>query len=381
MARKTFEQTEQLKKQLNTSRLWSFSRVNCFLNCSYSYYLKYIKREKEYTTSIYSVLGSAFHDALENFYNGKIPYEQMLSDAENTILNTELSDMKFNSCDDEKNENIKVKYFECIKHFFQHHVKVDAKVLSEKDVMVKIGNHYFLGYIDAIHKDGDNYIITDYKSSTIYQGKKIIQEGRQLTLYALGLHQKGIPVENIKIRWNFLKYTAVTYTQKNGNPKTMNAERNTWVGKIKSSLRMFLKDMKTYTEEEIEGLLEQSMMLNSLDMMPKEIQSKYKIEDCYVEIPLSKESFDTLEKEFNTIIQNIYKLEAEHDKNKDESIFHRQVKQEHSYFCYNICGFTAGQCRCYKEFLESENMFKKEEGNLDKKEENQEDWMRELGLL
>jgi hypothetical protein len=389
MARKTYEEIEVLKKKYNTSRFWSFSRINCFINCSYSYYLKYVKKEKEKEDNIYSLLGGQFHDILEKFYSGELKKEQMTEEADNAIMNVSLLDMKFNKKDDEKNEGIETKYFECMKHFFEHHIPVPYKVICEKDIIIKIGNHYFQGYIDAIHKENDTYIITDYKSSTIYSGEKINKEGRQLMLYAVGLHQQGVPIDKIKIRWNFLKYNALTFTQKNGKIKTMNAERWAWAGKLKSQLRMNLKDMKTYSEDEIESLLNECMELNSIHILPQEIQDKYTISDCYVDIPISKEILDNLEKEFIETILTIYKKESEFEKTKDESLWTKTVEPKDSYFCHNICGYTAGQCKCYRTFLENIEMFITEKnktiktngskGNVE--DDGSDDWMKELGLI
>ncbi len=390
MARKTYEQIEALKKKLNTSRIWSFSRINAYINCSYSYYLRYVKKEKEKESNIYGLLGGQFHDILEKLYCKEITYDQMIVEADIAIMNAGILEMKFDKTDSSKNEGIETKYFECMKHFFEHHILVKSKVLCEKEILIKIGNHYFQGYIDAVHKENDTYIITDYKSSTIYAGKKIAQEGRQLMLYALGLHQQGIPVDKIKIRWNFLKYNALTFTQKNDKVKTMNAERFAWAGKLKSQLRMNLKDTKKYTEDEIEGLLTQCMELNSIHILPKEIQDKYQITDCYVDIPIDEDVLKNLENEFNDTVLEIYKKEAEFEKDKKDDIWLRTVDAGCSYFCYNICGYTAGQCQCYKEFLQNISMFKNKENKPDMldsevetgTEVSEDDaWMRELGLI
>jgi RecB family exonuclease len=384
MARKTHEEIEALKKKLNTSRIWSFSRINAFINCSYSYYMKYVKREKEKENNIYGLLGGQFHDILEKFYKKEISYEQMIEDAEIAIINVSVLEMKFDKNDSQKNEGIENKYFECMKHFFMNHVPVQSKVLCEKEIVIKIGNHYFQGYIDAIHREGDTYIITDYKSSTIYAGKKILQEGRQLMLYALGLHQQGIPVDKIKIRWNFLKYNALTFTQKNGKVKTMNAERFAWAGKLKSQLRMNLKDTKQSTEDEIEGLLTQCMELNSIHILPKEIQDKYQFADCYVEIPLDEETLANLEKEFTATILDIYKREKDFEDTKNLDLWKKEVDVGCFYFCSNICGYTAGQCHCYREFLSNADIFKSDNNKrIQAKDDVGDDdaWMRELGLI
>jgi len=381
VARKTYEELKDLQKKFNTTRLWSFSRINAYLNCSYSYFLKYVKREKERESGIYGILGGIFHDILEDFYRGKSTYEEMIENAENKILEVNLMDLKFNKNDAEKNEGIEKKYFACIKHFFANHVPVEFKVLCEKFITIKIGNHYFQGYIDAIHKDGKDFIITDYKSSTIYTGKKIPKEGKQLMLYALGLHQQGIPVENIKIRWNFLKYTSVTFMQKNGKEKTMHAERWAWVGKIKSKLRMNLKDAKLYKEDEIEEMLEEATQANNLNNMPDHIQKLYKLEDCYVYIPIDPEILKDFENEFNNVIIRIYRAEKDYEDTKDIEKWKRVVDQGCLYFCSNICGYTASQCQCYKEFLENEDSFKLPKYKKKTEDDDKKDWLEELGLI
>ncbi len=46
-------------------------------------------------------------------------------------------------------------------------------------------------------KDG-NYNILDWKTSSIYKGEKALNECGQLVVYAIGLHQMGVPFEKIK---------------------------------------------------------------------------------------------------------------------------------------------------------------------------------------
>jgi RecB family exonuclease len=380
MARRNYEEIEQLKKDLNVARLWSFSRINTYITCSYSYFLKYIKKEKERETSIYSLLGTAFHDILEKYYNHKISYEEMLDEANAVMLNIELNtDLRFDKSDKDKNENIKNKYFECIRHFFENHKSVDFKVLTEKEIIIKIGNHYFQGYIDAIHKEKDTYIITDYKSSTIYTGEKIDKESKQLRLYALGLMQKGIPIDKIKCQWNFLKYCSVSFLQKNGKSKTMYCERNSWIAKMSNQIRIALNDLKTYSEEEINSLIEKSINLNDASLLPNDVINKFTITDCYVDIPLSVEIINDLTNELNEKVIEIYTKEKEYEDTKDESIWYKTVTDKCSYFCFNLCGFTASQCSCYKEFLDNIKMFKKD--NSSSMSDGTDDWMRDLGLI
>lgn len=378
MARKSYQELEAIKQQYGVDRIWSFSRINSFINCPQSYFLKYVKKEKEKESSIYALLGSEFHDILEKYYNNELKREELPDEAKSAILNIELLDLKFNRNDDAQNENIKQKYFACINDFFLNHKTVPYNIKSEQYLLIKIGNHLLNGYLDAVHKENDTYIVTDYKSSSIYTGKKIPQEGRQLMLYSLGLHQTGIPVEQIKCRWNFLKYNSVTFMQKNGKEKTMNCERHAWVGKLKSKLRGDLKDLN-YDAEEIENLLEQCMLVNSIDILPDKVKNKYNVSDCYVYVPLDKEILLNLERELTETIELIIEREGIYGKTKDINIWNKSVEDKDFYWCSNICGYTPNQCFCYKEFLDNKDMFKT--SSRDEEDDDSESWLKELGLI
>ena len=371
--------TEELKKKYNVSTVWSFSRANSFVTCSYYYFLKYIKKEKEKSSNIYSVLGGDFHDILEDFYLGKIEYSDMINKADSVIIDANMKELKFDKNDADRNESIGRKYFACMKHFFDHHQKVPHKVMCEQHIMIKVGKHYFQGYIDAIHKEGDTYIITDYKSSTIYTGKKILKEGKQLTLYALGLHQKGIPVENIRIRWNFLKYTSISFMQKNGKMKTTKAERHMWVEKLWSRLKSDLKGLGMDAEES-KALIDEATANNNLDNMPQEVQDRYTLEDCYVDIPLDQEVLENVEKEFLNLLSEIYQRESLYDKTDDKTIWERKVEAQDTFFCATLCGYTPFQCPCYSRYLAEFNMFKQGEDVEDTPNDDTNDWLAELGL-
>jgi len=367
-----------LKEKYGVDRIWSFSRVNTYIGCPYSYFLKYVKRLKELRTSIYSVLGSEFHDILEKFYLGKIEYDDMVHMANAIILDVNEKDMKFDRSDAEKNKSMSKKYFECIRHFFLNYKPLSAKILTEKEIVIQVGKNIFIGYIDAVHKESETYIITDYKSSTVYSGeKKILQEGRQLILYALGLNQGGIPLENIRCRWNFLKYASITFFQKNGKPKTMISERNGIVEKLEAQIKIAMKDIGI-DEYETADILTRAMRSNDMTLFPTEVQNKFTIEDCYVDVPINQTNIDKLQNEFVETINDIVKKEIEFEESGDDGIWKKVLSDRDTFFCSNLCGYTPKVCPCYKDFLDNRDLFKKPE-NADLGEDA--DWMKELGLL
>ena len=66
-------------EQENCSRIWSWSKFNCFKTSPFEYYLKYIKHaEEDRQDCIYTSTGSLAHDIIEKFYTSKIKYEDMI---------------------------------------------------------------------------------------------------------------------------------------------------------------------------------------------------------------------------------------------------------------------------------------------------------------
>jgi hypothetical protein len=385
MARKTKEQLEVIKKKYNQSRIWSWSRYNCYKNSPYEYFLKYVKHEKPTRESIYGVLGNSAHNIIERFYDSVIEYEDMINEFYAAYLNAELMDLKFDRTDENKNENIARKYFACMEHFFQNHQVIEQNIALEKFLLIKVGSFLFQGYLDAITKDEDGcYVITDWKTSTVYSGKKIDQEKGQLLLYADALIQKGIPIKSLKIRWNFMKYLNIIMPLKNGKTRTSRAERHAWVGKIKNNAKMWMKDMCNYTDDEIEDMLSYSLTFNTIDNLPQKIQDLYTVEDCYVYANINQEEIDNLKQEIYDTLVEIYTKEKEYEKTKDDKVFWETVTDQQSYYFANLCSYNASQHKPYGEYLDKQQMFVNDEYKTDKHIVDINDdleWMKELNLI
>jgi len=294
--RKTYEELNELCNKFETDRLWSWSRVNCTHNSLYEYYLKYIAREKEdRADSIYTVTGGIAHDIIERFYSGEITKEQMLEEFnDGWTVAFDIGELKFNRSDSEKNNDIANKYYKNLEHFFKNHTVLDKKVSLEQFVTIQIGNEYYQGYIDALTTDENkNYVIIDWKTSSIYLGEKAKNECGQLVMYAMALHQKGVPYEKIRICWNFLKYVNVfveqpdkyniRWTTVKGEEKFKEkVDDSKVISTIKASVKAWLKEIgldKNKIDEYINTMEEQG----SIGCLPKEVYDKFTIE--LLEIP------------------------------------------------------------------------------------------------
>lgn len=356
VARLTKQQLDELMKKENVSRLWSWSRIHCFQTSMFEYYLKYVKHEKEDRQNcIYVVTGGLCHDIIEKYYTGQINYDDMINEFEDGFLVAyDIAQLKFDRNDEEKDKRIGVKYYECLQHFFKNHKPLEYKPAIEKFIKIRVGSHLLNGYVDCCFKDGDGvYHIVDWKSSSIYRGRKMEEECGQLALYALGLHQAGIPLENIRICWDFLKYCTIQYEQKNGAIKIKDVERNKIGESLQTNSRMWLKSAG-YSEEETDEYLKMLLNANSIEVLPKEIQEKYTISDCFVYVPLTQELIDKWVNVVETTIRDIYAREIDYEKTKNPKCFwddEESVRAQEYYYAV-LCAYSPNKMLPYKEYLD-----------------------------
>lgn len=378
MGRKTGKELKRIKEKYNVSELWSWSRYNTAKTDIYEFFLKYIKNVKEdRNDSIYGVSGNVIHEIIEKFYKNELDHDQMAKEYQDKLFEFNLAGLKYDRCDEEKNEKIAKKYEECISHFFENYIRIENKLFLEKFIIIQVGKFIFQGYLDAVHKEKknniDKYIITDWKSSSLYRGKKVDKEKGQLVLYAEGLRQQGIPLKDIIIRWCFLKYVEVEYEQANGEIKSRIIERNEIGKKLKSNVQMWLKKSE-YSELEVEQYLEEMIENNTIELLPQEIQNKFNIKDCYVEIPITETEIEELKKDIINTIVDIKKRELEYEKTKDDKVFWKEVDKEHSYFMANLSGYSRKIHKPYDAYLKELEMFEKE-NELDEEDLS---WLNEL---
>lgn len=390
--RKSNAELNQLKKEFNTDRLWSWSRINSVHNSLYEYYLKYIKHTPEdRQDSIYTVTGGISHDTIEKFYTNEITYEQMIDEFEDGWTTAMIAELKFDRSDSAKNATIGDKYYYDLQHFFKNHKKIETKVMLEQFVTIKIGEEYYQGYIDCLTKDVDgNYIIIDWKTSTAYAGSKAENECGQLVMYAMALHQTGVPYEKIKICWNFLKYQNITVHMKNGTSKVRQIERAKIGESLTANAKMWLKELGY--EEQLMEYLDALAQTNDITVLPKDVQEKYICEDCYVYVDLTDELIKRWEDYIIETTKMIRDKEAEYEKlqalgecERAEKLWwedEESVKAQ-SYYFANLCSYSAKAHKPYAAYLEKLEAEKDDNllGSKKKEDEYAEDdlsWLNNL---
>lgn len=354
--RKTKEELNVIMKSEGVNRLWSWSKIDCFINSHYEYFLKYIKKVPEDRTDcVYANTGSIAHDILEKYYTKQIPYADMIDMFEDGwITAVEIADLKFDRNDETKNDSIKAKYHDDLYHFFQNHVPLSYKPMIEQFVKVRVDNNVLQGYIDCCFKDEDGNIhIVDFKTSSMYKGKTLEEKSGQLTIYALGLIQSGVPIDKIKICFNFLKYCTIQYEQANGTTKSRDVERYKIGDCLQSNAKMWLKKLG-YSEEDIDAYLKKMLDTNSIDFLPDSVKSKYKISDCYVYIPLDNKLIQKWSDTVSSAIKDIECREDDYNETHSDKCFwdsEDRVKAQSFYYA-TLCGYSPKLMKPYGEYLE-----------------------------
>lgn len=368
--RKTKEELNAICKKYNTDILWSWSRYNTYKTDHYSYFLKYVNNIKEdRRDSIYAVSGGYCHDIIEKYYNGTITQEDMINEYEDSLLTMNIAEYKYDRSDEDKNTAIAEKYENCIRHFFRHHIKPNnLNMLLEMFCTIQVAdNIIFQGYIDNcgvyIDENGKKKIvITDYKTSTIYKGEKLEKESGQLYLYAEGIRQKtGMSLDDISIRYLFLKYVNVKYLQANGTWKERQIERNQIGSKLVSTAKMWLKKCGYNPDDYIDDIV----LYNSIDSLPDDVKEKIIISDCYVYLPLTQENINNLKADIIETVTEIETKTKEYEKTNDENIFWTDITEKNEYFFSVLSGYSRALHKPYDEYLKSKEMFNTDNNDID----------------
>ena len=394
--RLTSKELNEVKKKFGVNDLWSFSKFDTYRTSQYEWMLKYIKHlpENNELSSAYSSLGSAVHDIIEKLYDETIKYEDMLKEFEDVwTTNIEIAGLVFDRNDSTKNENIKNKYYADLLHFFSNYIKLPYKMKNEQFVTIKITDNIVMqGYMDACYKNEDGvFTVVDYKTSTQYSGKAIEEHAAQLVLYSEALRQLGVPKDKIRCCWNFLKYVNIDCEQINGKIKTRTIERYEIGSKLQASVKTWLK--KLGYEKDMMEYLDALVQTNDIKCLPKEVQEKYVINDCYVYVENIWDFYEDLKEEIIETIKEIKDKEAQYkqlvelgEDEEAEKLFwdDEESLKSQSYYFNNLCGYSISTIKPFKAYLDkiiaekNDGLLGGHKNNNDEFEEDDLSWLNDL---
>ena len=204
--------------------MYSFSQLQLFAQCPRKYQFRYIdKIEKEFESSADLILGNAVHETLEHLYN---KVNVFTVPTEDDVVNYFHETRKKLFAEATKDKELQIKWDNSLEDYIrrgemyvrQYYQKfapfTDVKVIwTEINLTFDLddsGQMKFRGFVDRIDKEGDTFIINDYKT-----GKKLPPEQKeeyveQLTLYGLGVQQKYAKYfKNLKARLFYLHFDLV----------------------------------------------------------------------------------------------------------------------------------------------------------------------------
>lgn len=184
--------SEMIYRPLIEDMTWSYSRIKCFEDCPYRFYLKYISGCKE-APQFYASYGSFMHKLIEEFYKGIITKEEMLTKFLFGFQENVLGRRPQQSTV-EKYIQLGIEYLKGFSPFPYNMVAVEKKVEFE------LRGKKFIGFIDYLgEKDGEYYII-DNKSRELkprsgrkkptVKDQELDEMLKQLYLYAAAVKQE-----------------------------------------------------------------------------------------------------------------------------------------------------------------------------------------------
>lgn len=351
---------DKIKNKYGIETLWSWSRLDKARMSKNEYYLTYIKHiPGDRNDCVYAPMGNLCHDTLEKLYSNEIQYEDMIEYfKDNWVALIDISDLRFDRNDSEKNRKIGSKYKENLEHFFVNHDKIAYPVAVERFLLTNFDGIYFQGYADAIYKDDNGvYYIIDFKTSTKYSVSEQVKKSGQLVCYAIGLNQMmNIPFDKIKVAWNFLKYVNVKYEQANGAIASKDIERRDIGIKLTTPVKMWLKKFGYDPDDYIDNMIES----NSISVLPQEVQEKFSIHDCYVYVDLDKELIRYWESIVKETVSTIEKLNKAYqsalvsDPERAEEVWMDPIEdvEKESYYYATLSSYSGNLNKSYGRYLD-----------------------------
>jgi len=209
---------------MNTNKTVSFSQYQIYKQCSYRWYLDYVKKHQVFKPSIYLIFGTAFHETLQNYL--KVMYENSITAADKIHLPTYFK-TKFI---DLYKESSKIEHFstpEELSEFYEDAVcildfikKKRNLFFSKKNteltgieipitgpIVESIPGVTMKGFIDLVTYDKilDKYTIYDIKTSTRgwsdYEKKDQVKINQILLYKRFFSNLKGISEDKVDVQF------------------------------------------------------------------------------------------------------------------------------------------------------------------------------------
>lgn len=168
---------------------FSYSNILLFNQCKRCWYSTYILKEEQ-EGNFFSDVGTFVHSILEQLANGKIELFDIPHYLDYNWYKNVTHDPPIL-----KGKNMEEEYFVQILDFFEgfdgfQGETVGTELEIETTFETKYGEHKFIGYIDRLSLEDEEYIVTDYKSKSKFTKSELERYSRQLYIYSKYIHEK-----------------------------------------------------------------------------------------------------------------------------------------------------------------------------------------------
>lgn len=175
----------QKEKELEEEPTFSVSQFNTYKRCPriyrYSYVYKIPSPPKPYFD-----FGGTIHSVIEDLSKKINEGEKVDLKMALELLDAHWKNKGYTSELEEK--QAKEEANTVLKVFLEEQAKMTSKIVGiEKEFTITIDNHHILGYIDRIDKDGEDYIIIDYKTAKTPLSENQLREDFQLLTYDMAV--------------------------------------------------------------------------------------------------------------------------------------------------------------------------------------------------
>lgn len=333
-------------------KIYSFSKLDNAQDCLFGFYKEYVEKDKKNKQdNIYSILGVAVHECLEQAYNSS-------KEEDWSKLLSETFEKAYSQCIENKiyfpTDTIRENYINSITNYCATFKKDNHKSFQEQIFLMRIDDDIWVrGFIDRVLADDtsgkDSLRILDYKTSTLYGKNELPKKGRQLVLYGIAVeHSSKYPVTSLC--WDMLKYVDVQYTGKTRKRKRIFDRHNfitVWRSEIIESLEEVFNGEEDY--ENIIYAYEQAVIKNKI---PVEIEDKFILSPAWVSYPFTKETKEECIEWIRETVKTI---------NNTTEFLPKEIDSHNSFKCIHVCSYR-GVCPYIKKFVQSLSDFAVESG-------------------
>ena len=241
-------------KNISVPLKFSYTSLNCYNECHFKYYLKYVLKIEDYDSTFASFIGSMFHDILTKVFDDDFDFEK---EYKNYLSNKELTNKEkllLVRIKDELKDLIEIEKKQLLltgynNSYYEKHLEIPLN---------KKVDSIFHGFIDRIlycENDHFNYSIMDYKSGTIDTDILPMKYGLHLQLPSyLYLIEKSNEFKNPKftgIYYQNILFDRPTWSLKENDFEKIITDNTKLVGYSTDDLESLEKFDPTYESSEL----------------------------------------------------------------------------------------------------------------------------------